>query len=230
MGNEGRALRAWSMWPGEFMNAIMERMGEDVWGEDESHLSITAAGADEMIRRELSERERLVIEQRYRHGRSLSEIAREFDVTRERARQIELRAIRRLASMEVLKKYVSVPYYLYAEEVERRETAEKRLDWFLEHGTYRAELSMASEEESKKIVERERLLTRRLADLLFTARTYNCLRRHGVETLRDLLAMDRKEYLSIRSFGVGCLDEVEGRLHLMGLKMKWETDDEGEAV
>lgn len=44
----------------------------------------------------LDERERRVIEQRFYHGRSLDSIAGDYGVSRERIRQIELRAMRRI--------------------------------------------------------------------------------------------------------------------------------------
>ncbi len=75
--------------------------------EDEDAISPADAAAREMLREQmqsaltdLSERERLVLELRFGIGdnreHTLEEVSREFDVTRERIRQIEAKALRKL--------------------------------------------------------------------------------------------------------------------------------------
>jgi len=55
----------------------------------------------------LPERHRLVLEQRYEHGSTLAEVARQLGVSAERARQIEEAALRRLAADEQLAELVA---------------------------------------------------------------------------------------------------------------------------
>lgn len=59
-----------------------------------------------------------------------------------------------------------------------------------------------------------------IEDLDFSQRTFNCLRRAGIITLRQLAATNEGELSSIRGFGKKSLTEVRERLLQHGVEMK----------
>lgn len=60
----------------------------------------------------------------------------------------------------------------------------------------------------------------KLVDLYgLSTRTYNALRRHGIETVDQLLEMSRRELLrDVRNFGAASLEEVVTELDRVGLR------------
>lgn len=65
--------------------------------------------------------------------------------------------------------------------------------------------------------ERRRAAAREVfASLGIGARARNGLWRSGIRSVDDLLAQTRRDLLDIRSFGVGCLSEVEDALARAG--------------
>lgn len=56
--------------------------------------------------------------------------------------------------------------------------------------------------------------------LQLSVRSYNCLKRAGVETVGDLLNMSENELMHLRNFGVKSVDEVTEKLSEMGLSLK----------
>ena len=63
------------------------------------------------------------------------------------------------------------------------------------------------------------LLRTRLEDLDFTARTYNCLKRAGFDTLGDIVAKNEDELLQIKNLGFRCLEEIQNKLNFFDLQL-----------
>lgn len=86
------------------------------------------------------------------------------------------------------------------------------------------------EEPTEQDVEtHDRVLDYRVDDLGFDVRTYNCLKREGIETLGDLLLRTESDLLGIRNFGHQSMNQVKGNLKLLGLSLKepeFQIDDE----
>lgn len=66
----------------------------------------------------------------------------------------------------------------------------------------------------------EQLLKAHLADLGIEAHTLRILKGRGIETLRDLTALSRKELLKIKFLGERNVDELEHLLEKIDLKLK----------
>lgn len=60
----------------------------------------------------------------------------------------------------------------------------------------------------------------RIEELDFTQRTYNCLRKAHIETLKDIMQYTESELLAIRGFGKKALDEVREKLAERGIKLR----------
>ncbi|HNA98120.1 MAG TPA: DNA-directed RNA polymerase subunit alpha [Marmoricola sp.] len=57
-------------------------------------------------------------------------------------------------------------------------------------------------------------------ELNLTVRSYNCLKREGLDTVGELLQRSEQDLLDIRNFGAKSIDEVKLKLHEMGLSLK----------
>ena len=53
-----------------------------------------------------------------------------------------------------------------------------------------------------------------------STRPYNCLKREEVNTIGDLLDYSLEDLESIRSFGVGCVNEVCEKINKFGLQLR----------
>jgi len=57
-------------------------------------------------------------------------------------------------------------------------------------------------------------------DLNLTVRSYNCLKREGIDTVGELITRSEQDLLDIRNFGQKSIDEVKSKLVEMGLGLK----------
>jgi len=60
----------------------------------------------------------------------------------------------------------------------------------------------------------------KIDDLDFSNRTYNCLKRQGIETLEELSNYTQEDLMNIRNFGQKSLDEVRDKLHDYQLELR----------
>lgn len=60
-------------------------------------------------------------------------------------------------------------------------------------------------------------------DLDFSVRSYNCLRRAGINSIEELLAMTPDELMKVRNLGRKPLEEILEKLNEMGLKLNTST-------
>ncbi len=72
----------------------------------------------------------------------------------------------------------------------------------------------------------------KIDDLDFSNRTYNCLKRQGIETLEELGGYTEEELMNIRNFGQKSLDEVKDKLkeYNLGLRTPASSDAEEYAI
>jgi DNA-directed RNA polymerase subunit alpha len=59
-----------------------------------------------------------------------------------------------------------------------------------------------------------------IEELDLTVRSYNCLKREGINTVHQLVALTEDQLMNIRNFGSKSVDEVRDKLTSMGLKFK----------
>jgi DNA-directed RNA polymerase subunit alpha len=61
-----------------------------------------------------------------------------------------------------------------------------------------------------------------IEELNLSVRSYNCLKREGINTVGDLVQKTEAELLDIRNFGQKSIDEVKAKLDELGLELKPE--------
>ena len=59
-----------------------------------------------------------------------------------------------------------------------------------------------------------------IEDMDLSVRSYNCLKREGINTVSELLALSEHQLMNIRNFGQKSVDEVRDKLVEMGLSLK----------
>jgi len=59
-----------------------------------------------------------------------------------------------------------------------------------------------------------------IENLDLTVRSYNCLKREGINTVSELIALSEHQLVNIRNFGQKSVDEVRDKLAEMGLSLK----------
>ena len=63
-------------------------------------------------------------------------------------------------------------------------------------------------------------LAKPIEELDLTVRSYNCLKREGINTVAELINLSEDQLMNIRNFGSKSVDEVRDKLTSMGLKFR----------
>ncbi|MBS7298643.1 MAG: DNA-directed RNA polymerase subunit alpha [Eubacteriales bacterium] len=79
---------------------------------------------------------------------------------------------------------------------------------------------VVEKEESKK----EKVLEMSIEDLDLSVRSYNCLKRAGINTVEDLAHKTEEEMMKVRNLGRKSLDEVKLKLHGLCLALREEEE------
>ena len=61
---------------------------------------------------------------------------------------------------------------------------------------------------------------KQIEDLDLSVRSYNCLKRAGIHSVRQLVEFSENDLLNIRNFGAKSIEEVKDKLISMGLNLK----------
>ena len=79
---------------------------------------------------------------------------------------------------------------------------------------------MGEREETKK----EKILEMTIEELDLSVRSFNCLKRAGIDTVEDLTNKTEEEMIKVRNLGKKSLEEVIQKLRSLGLDLKREED------
>lgn len=79
---------------------------------------------------------------------------------------------------------------------------------------------LVEKEESKK----EKILEMNIEDLDLSVRSYNCLKRAGINTVDELVQRDQDEMMKVRNLGRKSLEEVQQKLAQLGLSLRTNED------
>ncbi|HBU12097.1 MAG TPA: DNA-directed RNA polymerase subunit alpha [Clostridiales bacterium] len=78
---------------------------------------------------------------------------------------------------------------------------------------------MVEKEEDKK----EKILEITIEELDLSVRSYNCLKRAGINTVEELIMRNEEEMMKVRNLGKKSLEEVQQKLEALGLSLR--SDD-----
>ena len=167
-----------------------------------------------------TEREEFIFYRRFQHFETLEEVSALVGVTRERIRQIEakmLRKMKRFARYLELGEYANKvtlaekEYQTYIAELKEKWTYESAKEFVQQY-----ELKMATPKVISKIIED-------ISDLDLSVRSYNCLRRAGVQTVQQLLQINEEDLGKIRNMGKKSVREIKQRLAEFNLELPEES-------
>ena len=68
--------------------------------------------------------------------------------------------------------------------------------------------------------------TMSIEQLDLTVRSYNCLKRAGIDWVYELTSKSLKDLMRVRNMGRKSIEEIEGILKGLGLKLKQEETNE----
>lgn len=89
----------------------------------------------------------------------------------------------------------------------------------LTEATNNVEIMVEKEEEQKN-----RLMEMSIEELDLSVRSYNCLKRAGINTVEELIQRNEGDMMKVRNLGRKSLEEVLKKLHELGLSLR-ESDD-----
>ena len=71
---------------------------------------------------------------------------------------------------------------------------------------------------------KEKVLEMTIEELDLSVRSFNCLKRAGINTVEDLINKTEEEMMKVRNLGKKSLDEVINKLHSFGLELRSEDE------
>lgn len=83
------------------------------------------------------------------------------------------------------------------------------------------EVEISSDEDGSS---KERALEMTIEELDLSVRSYNCLKRAGINTVEELIRKTDDEMMKVRNLGKKSLEEVQHKLHDLGLSLRKESE------
>lgn len=213
-----------------------EEVAPDIWDYDIRHFKKLIST--------LMDREQRVLEMRYQFGMSLEEAAKVFGLTKERVRQIQKKAERKLryrSASDGIRVVNHETFDALKQENSKLKAMISRLENNLD--VYRARLEELNVELEKPEENRgskaESFNKIKIEELDWSIRAYNCLKRAGFNTLEDILYFDQNQgnveepfrcqsWWHIRNFGKKSMIEVAKTVfNYCGYRLQDWKEDKG---
>ncbi len=165
--------------------------------------------------------------QRYIEGRTFEEIGQEFDLTRERVRQVYEKAKRRLVhrASKVQEWIHAFGPTKYA-DMEASDIVELLIKLGAENKLLKTRLSeVLSGQKLDEIlpevdIEKQKLLMTPIENLNLSVRAHNVLRALDIKTLGDIIDYSPADFLKFRNMGKKSLAEIKNLVRSKGFKLK----------
>lgn len=147
------------------------------------------------------------------NGETLESIGAAYEISRERIRQIEAKVMRKLHNPARVRLLTMGRAAAADMENGLREDLERV-----------ARQRVIIEEDERRLKEEEAAMWRSkpIEELEPTVRSYNCLKRAGIDTVGDLVEWDSASLKQLRNFGRKSFVEIEDKLHAIGLTLRDE--------
>ena len=84
---------------------------------------------------------------------------------------------------------------------------------------YHTEIMVEKDDNGK-----EKILEMTIEELDMSVRSFNCLKRAGIDTVEDLTNRTEEDMIKVRNLGKKSLEEVIQKLHSLGLDLKKEEE------
>lgn len=204
----------------------------------------------EYILKTLAEREQKVIIMRYKDGLTIEETGKNFGVTRERIRQVEAKALRKLRHptrgrifqtgvekylclLDAGKNISVVKEYLASEREKLRQMQEAVMEEIARLKSDRDAIRRVFDggdnkkdlETAKEYAKGSGSWATSIDNLELSVRSYNCLKHAGLKTVGDLAGKTYEEMCKVRNLGRKSLEEIEAKVKPYGIEFRREEND-----
>lgn len=169
----------------------------------------------------LTEREANIVKLRYQQGMTYDSIGKIYGITRERVRQIDRKALRKLRHPS---RWRYIQYGINGVIDAIQETAFQE---GYQKGVLFGYKKAIAEANTEKVNHLE-YGDLKLEDLELSVRSYNCMSRVGVKCAMDIVDMGYHELIRIRNFGRRSYDEIIEKLQQFGYDVSNLLPPEGE--
>ena len=71
---------------------------------------------------------------------------------------------------------------------------------------------------------KEKVLEMTIEELDLSVRSFNCLKRAGINTVEDLISKSEEDMMKVRNLGRKSLDEVDAKLQSLGFSLSHDED------
>ena len=172
----------------------------------------------------LSERERKILKNRFVDLLTLEQTGKLFGVTRDRIRQIEAKAIRKLRHPSRAK------YFRYGVSAIIENIRTDYYNKFSELEGKLIELCKLNVKTADEIIQdhelRRKYAPTNIEQMDLSVRSYNCLKRAGIDTLQHLAQLSYNDLIRIRNLGRRSVDEIIGKLSEYGYEIQKNGEEE----
>lgn len=167
----------------------------------------------------LGERDREILEYRFKRGLTLEKTGKIYGVTRDRIRQIEARAVRKLRSPQFWKEWKMDTMHTVLDITKERDALrtenallKKRLSEIADMTGMDSAMPEEESPSEKKDI--------RIEDLNLSIRSYSCLKRAGVNYVSDVKDWTVEDFMKVRRLGQKSMEEIIGSLKEHGIDIR----------
>lgn len=204
--------------PNPLFNIWPYSLAWDLFYDEETAQNINPAKLIEVLDT-LTEREKLLIEYRYKDFMTYNQIGKQIGRSTERSRQTIAKGLRKLHHPSRSRQFLTITKKEYADAME---DVKKERDEIFEENRVLVKIL-----NDNNILINEPGIVERYKDPIFcgrkykdidiselelSVRSYNCLKRSGVETVADLMLMDEESMMKVRNLGSRSFDEIKKKM------------------
>ncbi len=193
-------------------------LARDIFGSAEEAEKIYLPGIFDALAM-LTEREQDILRQRYGEKMTLRAIGQIHGVGQERIRQIIARALRRLRHPSRVNMFKAVPLAAMVEQNIKYQKLSREYE-LLATAFEMLTAKKADPEVVVTLAELAVTMQTPISDLGLSVRSFNCLKRAGKNTLRDIAEMTEDDLLQIRNLGRKSAEEIIGKIKSYGLDLR----------
>lgn len=219
-------------YPINFIYCVFGGPVETLAIKDEKSIKEIESNIDYILDNYMESKDANILRLRFKGKLSLDEVAKIYNVTRERVRQLEAKALRKMRH-PLRARAIFTPYKLSQEIKERTETLNQKNKELADNITKCLDqidiLSKALDSVGIKVSTEKpntyvTTLARNINEFEFSVRAYNCMKRAGINTIGDLTEKTEEEMRQVRNLGHRGLEEIKDKLTSLGLRFMTEEE------
>ena len=203
-------------YPLNLIYAVFEDEAEEIIEKSDTISDFN--GSVEYVLHTLSDRETKILKNRFIDLMTLEEVGKIFGVTRNRIREIEAKALRKLRHPNRIK------YLRYGISGIIENIKSDYFNKFADLENKLIELCKLNEEKADKVIDdvelRQKYASLRIEDMDLSVRSYTCLKRAGINNIKQLASLSYEKLVRIRNLGRKSIEEIIEKLKEYGYEIQ----------